>query len=63
MKSNSKPNLQILEQTAPQPMLQCVEDATGIVTQSSTEALHETPVVNILFSQTDGASAGMKVER
>ena len=44
-------------------MLQCVEDATGIVTQSSTEALHETPVVNILFSQTDGASAGMKVER
>lgn len=48
---------------APQPMLQCVEDATGIVTQSSTEALHETPVVNILFSQTDGASAGMKVER
>lgn len=48
---------------APQPMLQCVEDATGIVTQSGTEALHETPVVNILFSQTDGASADMKVER
>ncbi|MBE6472622.1 MAG: hydrogenase 4 subunit F [Coriobacteriaceae bacterium] len=48
---------------APQPMLQCVEDATGIVTQSSTEALHETPVVNILFSQTDAASAGTIVER
>lgn len=48
---------------APQPLLQCVEDATGIVTHSSTEALHETPVVNILFGQADGASAGMRVER
>lgn len=44
---------------APQPMLQCVEDATGIVAQSSTQVLHETPVVNILFGQDDGTASGM----